>query len=159
MRKISKTKKFIIGGAAVTAVAVGAGVAYAYWTTTGTGSGTASTSAGASNLTITQTSDSSGLAPGVAAQTITGTVKNNASNSAYVTSVTVSIASVTKAAGATGTCDATDYTLTGATMPVTTDVAPGASAPFTGATLAFNNKATNQDGCKGATVNLSYASN
>jgi hypothetical protein len=98
--------------------------------------------------------------PGDAAQTISGTVQNNAENSAYVNTVTVSIASVTKAAGATGDCDASDYTLATPVMTVTTDVPAGATVPFTGATLKFNNKAdANQDGCKGATVNLAYASN
>ena len=155
MRKLNKKAKFAIVGATIAAVA-GGGVAYGYWTTTGSGTGSASTSAGASNLTITQTSTISGLAPGVAAQTISGTVTNNATNSAYVNTVTASIASVTGGAGA---CDASDYTLASPVMSVAQNVAAGGSANFTGATLAFNNKATNQDGCKGATVNLAYASN
>ena len=44
-------------------------------------------------------------------------------------------------------------------MSVGSDVAAGASASFTGATLGFNDKLTNQDACKGATVNLAYVSN
>ena len=43
-------------------------------------------------------------------------------------------------------------------MTVGSDIAAGATAPFTGATLGFNDKVTNQDACKGATVNLSYLS-
>ncbi|MFG1912545.1 hypothetical protein [Kribbella sp. NPDC048928] len=152
-----RKKKIIIAAAAT--LVIGAGSAFAYWSTNGSGSGTGATSAGASNLTITQTSTIANMFPGDTAQTISGTVKNNATNTAYVNSVTVSIASVTKAAGATGTCDATDYTLADPLMPVGTDIDAGATAPFTGATLKFNNKATSQDGCKGATVNLSYASN
>ena len=156
MRKLSKKTKVAVVGATVAAM-VGGGVAYGYWSTTGNGTGSATTSAGASNLSIVQTSTISGLAPGVAAQTISGTVTNNAVNDAHVGSVTVSIASVTGGAGA---CDASDYTLAGAAMPVNQDLAKnGGSANFSGATLAFNNKATNQDGCKGATVNLAYASN
>ncbi|MET9316183.1 hypothetical protein ABZX12_30565 [Kribbella sp. NPDC003505] len=148
-----RKKKILITTAAV--LAIGAGSAFAYWSTTGSGSGTGTTSAGASNLTITQTSEISNMFPGDTAQAITGTVKNNATNSAYVNTVTVSIASVT----ATGTCDASDYTLASPVMTVGQDVAAGGTVPFTGATIKFNNKATNQDGCKGATVNLSYASN
>ena len=155
MRKLSKKAKAAIVGTTIVAVA-GGGVAYAYWTTTGSGTGSAATSDGASNLSIVQTSTISGLAPGVAAQTISGTVTNGATNNAYVDTVTVSIASVT---GGAGSCDASDYTLLNPVMDVQSDLAPGASANFTGATLAFNNKATNQDGCKGATVNLAYASN
>ena len=73
--------------------------------------------------------------------------------------MTVAITSVDKATGAVaGTCDATDYTLTGAVMTVDQDVpAGGGTQAFSGATLGFNNKPdTNQDACKGATVNLTY---
>jgi hypothetical protein len=155
MRKLSKKAKFAVAGVTIAAV-VGGGTAYAFWSTTGSGTGSAATSTGASNLTVTQTSVISGLAPGVAAQTISGTVTNNATNNAYVNTVTASIASVT---GGAGSCDASDYTLANPVMTVASDLAPGGSTGFTGATLAFNNKATNQDGCKGATVNLAYATN
>jgi hypothetical protein len=155
MPKFGK-KKIIVGVVAAAVIAGGAGAAYAYWTTSGTGTGSASTSAGASDLTITQTSVISNLAPGVAPQTISGTVTNNASNSAYVNDVTVSIASVS---GGAGSCDATDYDLVSPVMHVGQDVASSGTASFTGATLAFHDKATPQDGCKGATVHLAYASN
>lgn len=155
MRKLNKKAKFAVAGITVAAV-VGGGTAYAFWSTTGSGTGSAATSAGASNLAISQTSVISDLAPGATAQTISGSVTNNATTNAYVTSVTVSIDSVTGGAGA---CDASDYTLANPTMSVASDLAPNGSANFSGATLAFNNKATNQDGCKGATVNLAYASN
>src|SRR3954447_16781948 len=69
MLKIGK-KKLIVGAVATAVIAAGAGTALAYWTPTGAGSGSASTSAGASNLTITETSTISGLAPGVAPQTV-----------------------------------------------------------------------------------------
>lgn len=156
MRKSTKITA-AVGGAAI-AVAT-AGTAYAYWSTTGSGTGSATTSSGASNLTIAQTSILSNMYPGDSAQTISGTVKNNAANSAYVSKVTVSIASVTQAANATGSCDATDYTLASPEMTVAKDIASGATENFSGATIKFNNKASAQDGCKGATVNLAYASN
>lgn len=150
-------KKIILAAAAV--IVIGAGSAFAFWSTTGSGTGTGSTSAGASNLTIAQTTVFTAFYPGDSAQTISGTVTNGAANSAYVNSVTASIASVTQAVGAVGDCDASDYTLADPVMSVATDVAAAGTANFTGATLKFNNKATNQDGCKGATVNLAYASN
>ncbi|MGW6199657.1 hypothetical protein ACWF0M_26135 [Kribbella sp. NPDC055110] len=152
-----RKKKIIIAAAAT--VVIGAGSAFAYWTTTGSGSGSGTTSAGGSNLAIAQTSVISNMYPGDSAQTISGTVTNNAANSAYVNTVTVSIDSVTKAAGATGACDASDYTLATPVMSIAADVPAGGTANFTGATLKFNNKASNQDGCKGATVHLAYASN
>ncbi|MGZ0151927.1 hypothetical protein ACXJJ3_33055 [Kribbella sp. WER1] len=152
-----RKKKIIIAAAAT--LVIGAGSAFAYWSTTGSGSGTGATAAGGSNLAIAQTSTIANMYPGDSAQTISGTVTNNATSSAYVNSVTVSISGVTQAQGATGTCDASDYTLASPTMSVATDVAAGGTANFTGATIQFHNKATNQDGCKGATVNLAYASN
>ncbi|HWD82463.1 MAG TPA: hypothetical protein VG497_26370 [Kribbella sp.] len=149
-----RKKKIIIAAAAT--LVIGAGSAFAYWSTTGTGNGSGATSAGASDLTITQTSTIANMFPGDSPQTIGGTVKNNATNSAYVNDVTVSIASVT----ATGTCSASDYTLTTPVMHIGQELAAGATVSFSGAKIQFNNKTdANQDGCKGATVNLSYASN
>ncbi|NEA33840.1 hypothetical protein [Streptomyces sp. SID13031] len=150
-------KKILVAAAAV--VVIGAGSAFAYWSTGGSGSGTGSTSAGASDLTVEQTTVFNAFYPGGAAQVINGKVTNNAASSAYVNTVTASISSVTQAVGAGGTCDASDYTLVPSTTPVASDIAPGGFHTFTGATLKFNNKTTNQDGCKGATVNLAYVSN
>jgi hypothetical protein len=157
----SKRIKIVAGG---TAVLMGGGIAFAYWTTTGDGTGTASTSAGASNLSFSQTvaQQSLGLYPGQAPQTIAGTVTNeNASGGQYqyVTSVTAAIASVDKAEGADGVCGISDYEITDGTMAVGQNLAPGDSIAFTGAKIAFVNKATDQDGCKGATVNLTFTSN
>ena len=149
--------------AILTAVLIlsGGGLAYAYWTITGAGTGTAATGTPTA-ITVNQSSVITGLAPGAPAQTLSGNFTNTNSGPVYVTSVTVAIASVTKATGAvTGTCDATDYTLTGATMTVGAEVATGPNkGAWTGATIAFNDKTNaNQDQCKGATVNFSYTSN
>ena len=75
-----------------------------------------------------------------------------------VTKVTASIASVTQAVGAVGTCDATDYTLGTPAMTVNAEVPNGNGVgAFSGATIQFKDKPlVNQDGCKGATVNLQY---
>lgn len=137
---------------------VGGGAAYAYWTIGGSGSGSVTTG-DVSAVTINQTTTITDLAPGVAAQALSGTFDNPNDGPVYITSVVASIASVTKAAGAAaGTCDATDYTLADASMPVGLEVAAGTgTGAWTGATIAFNNKTSaNQDACKGATVNLSY---
>ena len=152
-----KSRKFaIVAGSTVGALAIG-GVAFAYWSTSGSGTGSAATSAGASNLSIVQTSTITGLAPGVAAKSITGIVTNNAANSAYVDTVTVSIDSVTPAGS--GACTADDYTINSPVMDVQQDLAAGAHTGFSGASIEFVDSASNQDGCKGATVNLAYASN
>jgi hypothetical protein len=41
-------------------------------------------------------------------------------------------------------------------MPVNETVLPDASLNIGGATIGFDDRATNQDACKGATVHLSY---
>jgi hypothetical protein len=156
MRKPTK-KTTAIMVAAVTVLAAG-GAAFAYWTAGGSGTGTATTTASTSALTAVQTTTVTGMQPGDSAQTISGNFTNPNSSPVYVTSVTASIASVTKAGSPAVGCDASDYTLGSPVMPVGVEVASGtAKGAWTGATIKFNNKATNQDACKGATVNLAYA--
>jgi len=154
-----KSKKRIAAIAIMTIILVGGGSAgaYAYWTAGGTGTGSASTGTN-SAVTAVQTSTVSGLVPGSAAQSLSGNFTNSNSSPVYVTSVTAAIASVIKATGApSGTCDASDYTLTGATMTVGAQVPAGsAQGAWSGATIAFNNKSTIQDACKGASVTISY---
>jgi hypothetical protein len=158
VRKISKRK--VAATIAITAILIGGGgaAAFAYWSAGGSGTGSASTGTNAA-ITAVQTSTVSNLAPGGAAQALTGKFNNSNTSPTYVTSVTASIVSITKANGVTAACDATDYTLTGATMSVNAEIPAGSAVgAWTGATIVFNDKsATNQDGCKGATVNLSYA--
>lgn len=160
MRKLSKKGKVYAVAASVALVAASGGAAFAYWTNTGSGTGTGATGTNTS-ITVVQTSTIGDLKPGGAAQTLSGNFNNGNTSPVYVASVTASIASVTKAAGVSGTCDATDFTLSSPTMTVGHEVASGTGVDgWTGATIAFNDKAgTNQDACKGATVNLSYTSN
>lgn len=151
----SNRKRSAIGVVAVILLLVGG--AYAYWTVAGGGTGSGTTAEGVAAITVNQTSTVTNLYPGGPAQALSGTFTNTNPGPVYVGTVTASIASVTKASGAQGTCDASDYTLTGAAMTVNAEVPSGTGGAWTGATLQFNNKATNQDGCKGATVNLAYA--
>lgn len=156
MRKLTKISAVIGGGALVIATA---GAAYAYWTATGSGTGTAATSAGVNGVTFTQGALSQ-MYPGDSAQTIAGTINNvqpAGGQHQYVTQVVVSLASV-DATHATAGCSISDYTLTGATVPVGVDIAANSSTALpAGASVKFNNKVTNQDFCKGATLNLAYA--
>jgi hypothetical protein len=149
-------------GLTLTAIVVlaGAAVAVAYWTAGGSGTGSATAASAQSALTVNQTTTLTAMYPGDSAQTISGNFDNPNSGPIYVGTVTASIASVTKAVGApSGTCDASDFTLASAAMTVNAEVATGsAKGSWTGATVKFNDKtSSNQDGCKGATVNLSYA--
>ena len=154
--RMPKYSKRTLALTAATTVAV-SGVAFAYWTAGGSGTGTAA-SGSTVPITVNQTSAVTALAPGLPAQTLSGTFTNTNDGPVYVGTVTVSISSVTKAAGApAGTCDATDYTVADAT-PINAEVPSGTGVgSWTGATIQFNNKAdVNQDACKGATVNLAY---
>jgi hypothetical protein len=155
MRKISKKSRAAIVGAVVVAVA-GGGIAYGYWSTNGSGNGNAATAEGAASLTVQQTAAPSDLAPGTAAGLISGTVHNTATHSVFVHQVSVTISGVTQAANATGTCSVSDYTLANPVMPLNAKLAANDTTTFSGATLAFNDKDINQDGCKGATVQLAY---
>jgi hypothetical protein len=151
-------KRLLVGFVAVIAL-IGGGVAFAYWTTGGSGTGTAATSEGVENVTVVQTSEIAGMEPGDSAQTLSGTFTNPNSGPVYVGTLTASISSVDKATGApAGTCDSSDYTLANAVVTYNAEVLADDTSTWTGPTIKFNNKpSTNQDACKGATVNLAYA--
>lgn len=154
MSSQKKKRTLGLGGLAILLIAVGA---IAYWTAGGDGTGSAEAGT-TEDVVVNQTTVLTAMYPGDSAQTISGTFTNDNDGPIYVGTVTASISSVTKATGApAGTCDATDFTLGSAAMTVGAEVSVGtAVGAWTGATLQFNNKATNQDACKGATVTLAY---
>jgi hypothetical protein len=156
MLKFTTRRGLMLAGVAVS-LAV-ASVALCFWTGGGSGSGSGSAAAAQSPLTANQTTSLTAMYPGDSAQTIAGDFENTNSGPIYVSTVTVSIASVTKAVGApAGACDASDFTLAGTTMNVNNEIPVGSgTGAFSGATIRFNDKATNQDACKGATVSLAY---
>jgi hypothetical protein len=159
MNKLPRKRLVLIVTAAL--LLTGGGIAFAYWSAGGSGTGSATTGTSVA-ITANQTSTVTNMRPGDSAQTLSGTFTNTNTGPVYVASVVASISSVDKAVGApSGTCDATDYTLANATMTVNAEVASGTGVgAWTGATIKFNDKvATNQDACKGATVNLAYTVN
>lgn len=154
----TKRSRATRAAALTTGLVLAGGAAFAWWSAGGSGTGTATT-ATPSSLEIVQTSTVTGLAPGASAQTLSGTFNNTNQSSVYVTSVTAAIDHVsdTNDDPIVG-CDETDYTLSNAVMSVGAEIASGnAEGAWTGATLAFNNKPTNQDACKGAVVHLAYS--
>lgn len=159
MKKHLSKKRVVLAAIVAVALALASGVAYAYWTSNGSGTGSAAAASGTSALTVNQTTVLSAMYPGDSPQTISGDFDNPGSGPAYVSTVTASISSVTKAVGApAGTCDASDFTLTNATATVDAEVPTGNGVgAWTGPQIQFNNKATNQDACKGATVVLGYS--
>lgn len=147
-----KSAKKAIATAAVTVVLLGGGLggAIAYWSASGTGSGSGTTGTTLA-VNAVQSSTVTDLRPGGTAQAISGTFDNLNSAPTYVSTLTVAITSVT---GGAGSCDATDYTLANAVVTVNATVDDG--TVWSGPTIVFNNKVTNQDGCKGATVNFGF---
>jgi copper(I)-binding protein len=130
-----------------------AGGAYAYWTNSGTGTGTAATdSPAAGQLTVSGTAIT-GLAPGVAAKTLTGTIANSGTSDASVSSL--SVTGAVDAGHAAGCSVANDYTIVQPTLSLT-NVPAGGSIPFSSGSIVFKNTASNQNACKGATVTLTY---
>src|SRR4051794_21317777 len=139
------------------AVLVVAASAVAYWSTIGSGTGTATTGT-SSSVTVTQTNTVSGLYPGGPNQDLEFKVTNPASGNQYVSTVTAAITSITKAGVPASGCTAADFTLTQAPTAIAQDL-PRGDTPFTGAKtpkLQMKNTASNQDACKGVTVNLAF---
>lgn len=148
------TKKSVAVLAGVVVLLVGAGAAFAYWTNAGTGTGTAGTGTNVA-IVVNQTSTVSDMAPGVAAQALSGNFDNANAGPVYVAGVTATVTGTDK----TG-CTAADYTIAG-TATVAAQVPAGDNVgSWSGLTIQFNNKAgVNQDACKEATVTIAYASN
>jgi hypothetical protein len=78
----------------------------------------------------------------------------------HVNAVTASVVSVDNA-HATAGCSASDYSITGTSSigGGGSLAGNGGSQSWNGLSLAMANTASNQDACKGATVNLSYSVN
>jgi hypothetical protein len=157
--RFSKKALIATGTGAVVAMAVG-GLAIAYWTTTGSGSG--SGAAGTSSaVAVAQVGTITALSPGSTPQAVDFSINNTAATNQFVESVAVSISSVTGPNITASTpCADTDFVVVQPTA-VHEDLTPGlhtyAGATTRGATLAMTNSASNQDGCKNATVHLAFA--
>jgi hypothetical protein len=151
--RLTRKSKLILAGIAT--IAITGGSAIAYWTTSGTGSGSATVGTSTA-VTVVQTGTIAALTPGSTPQAINFTITNPAATNQTISSVAISITGVT-GPNITGSlpCTAADFDLV---QPNATygDLTPGAH-PYSpsGATLQLLNTASNQDGCKNATVALS----
>jgi hypothetical protein len=166
----SSKKRFVLVASTIGAVLVGGGIAVAYWSTTGSGTGSAAAGSDVP-VTVVQDSTVAGLAPGAPAKDLDFTVSSTATGPQQISNVAVSVSSVTKAVGApAGACTAGDFSVTQPSKPsagTPVSIPAGGSVSFTsgaggaqantGAKVAMINSAANQDGCKGATLVLSYA--
>jgi hypothetical protein len=166
MLRAFKLKSVVVLGATAV-VLIAAVAAYAYWTTTGTGDGTAATGT-TEGITVNQTTTLSSLYPG-GTVALAGTFGNGNDGSVYVAAVDAEIESVTgpNIVAVTAPCTADDYQLNGFPVAVAVEVASGDPVGAWGIGLGLSGEtsitmldsSTNQDGCKDATVNLTYSSN
>jgi hypothetical protein len=154
MRKLNLNKKTTAIVAAGILTVATAGGAYAYWSTTGSGTGTATT-ASSNGAVVLHAAFANGLTPG-ASEVVTYTADNGGTSSLRVGTITPTVS--IDAAHVTAGCLVGDYTI-----PVTlsnTTVAAAATGVAAGSgTLSFADSSINQDGCKGAIVTLTLASN
>ena len=134
--------------------------AYAYWTGGGSGSGSAATGTTV-GLTVVQTTTPTGLVPGGPTKALAGNFNNTNDGPVHVNQVNATISSVTGPnITVPNPCTAADYQLNGFPVTVNAQVPSGtAQGNWSGASIQLLNTATNQDGCKGATVNIAYTSN
>jgi hypothetical protein len=156
MMKFSKRNKvwaFVV--AAVTVLAVGGGLAYAYWSSTGTGTGTGTTGT-STNFTVATSAPTGGpMTPGGPSESVAFTVTNPGSGSQNLSSVVVTVAGAGGAAWtAVAGCSSADYTV-GTPAVTYGQIAAGANVAGT-VTITMNDLATNQDGCKLATVPMYF---
>jgi hypothetical protein len=159
--KLTK-KRTLIGLSAVSVLAVAA-IAIAYWTTSGSGSGsaTAGTDAG-----VTASGDpSNGIYPGGSVPVTTTVTNSSSTQSQFVTNLHVAIS--IDAAHADDGCTASWFTYKADSqgsgsdsnphnVALNTELAPSGTTTVDGHVFMANPN-TNQDACKGATVNLSYS--
>ncbi len=134
-----------------------AGTAFAYWTAHGSGSQRQGANATTADLVISQTGTAVGLYPGASAS-VAGTISNpNNAFSLTLESGTQVTATVTGTDAGTN-CTAANFSVTGtATVSGTLQASGGNSLSWSGLTLNMLNTSSNQDGCKGAKVELSFA--
>ncbi len=156
------TKKRVLTALGVLGVLAIASVAFAFWTTSGSGSGsaTAGTDAGVS----VSGDPSDGIYPGSSVAVTTTVTNDSSTQSQYVTNLHVAIS--IDEAHATAGCEASWFTYkadseaSGAdsnphTVALDTELAASDSTTVDGHVFMANPD-TNQDACKGATIDLAY---
>lgn len=147
-------KKIAAVAVAAAVVVAGAGTAFAYWTTTGSGTGSA-TNASSNGTIVLHASFDNGLTPG-ASEPVSYTADNAGTSSLYVGTITPTVS--IDSAHATAGCLVGDFTI--APTASNTTVPANTSGMSVGSgTLSFADTSVNQDGCQGAVITLTLASN
>ena len=156
LRKLSSKKVAVFGAV----FAIAATAAYAYWTNGGTGTGSAATGTSVA-VTVNQTSTPTGLYPGGPGGSLSGTFTNSNSGTVFVSEVNATLLAPTGPNVAnTPACTIADYALSGFPVAVGNEIASGTGVgTWSGGSVRLLNSATNQNSCKGATINIAYTSN
>ncbi len=161
----TRRRRTVAATLAVGGVLLTGGVAWAYWTTSGTGTGSAAVGTDA-GVSVAQDNSVAGLVPGGTAKPIDFTVTNLSSTApVQISDVTISFTPGTFGAG----CSAADFVITQPSKPsagTPLSIAASSSLSFTsggagatgatGAAIAMLNTGSNQDGCKGQTISLTF---
>jgi predicted ribosomally synthesized peptide with SipW-like signal peptide len=136
-------------------VLLSAAGAYAYWTQSGSGNGTATTGSGTSVIVNQTSTDTVDLEPGGPGEPLSGDFDNPNSGGVYVTGVTAVVSSIE---GAPAGCTTADYRITGTALVGATVPAGTSQGSWSGLSVEMIDRALNQNGCKGAVVNVTYSS-
>ncbi len=155
--RIKRSPKIIAGAAVIGLIT--AGGAFAFWTAQGSGTGSAATG-DTQGLVVTQVAPTKYLTPGVRFD-VHGNIHNPNDGRVQINGLTAVI-SVVPAAGKT--CTADNYVFTPSYIDggwvggmVEHTLNPNDIEWY--GTLGMVDSVNNQDGCKGATVNLAYSTN
>jgi hypothetical protein len=151
------TRKRALTAIAALVVLAVAGSAFAYFTTSGEGKGSATVGT-SEKVTITQLGSTSGLEPGGEAQPVNFTITNPQTTKQFVSKVEIEISEVTgpNLNPPSEPCTKADFKLTQPSV-IDQDLSSGATEfSATGASIAMIDSASNQDGCKEATVHLVF---
>ena len=159
----SNKRKRVFAALGVVGALALAAVAFAYWTTSGSGYGSATAG---SDAGVTVAGDpANGIYPGGSVAVTTTITNSSSTQSQYITNLHVTISIDATHAG--DGCDASWFTYkadseaSGDSNPHTvaldTELAASASTTVDGQVYMSNPSTTNQDACKGATIDLAYA--
>ncbi|WP_045729411.1 hypothetical protein [Pseudarthrobacter chlorophenolicus] len=149
MRPMTKKNKVAAVAVSAALLAAGGGAAYAYWSTNGSGTGSAAASSGTKDVVL-HTAFSKDIAPGETRE-VTYTADNPNTSSTVVGSLAATVATSNAA------CLPAWFDITA--PAASTAVSAGATGADLGkGTLTFNDLATNQDACKGATITVNVTS-
>jgi galactokinase len=146
----------------ITVVLLGfAAAAFAYWTGVGSGSGAATVTT-PSAVTVNQTNGAiTNLYPGDPGQALSGDFDNPNAAKVYIHNVTAVVHTFSSQTdGSKPACTQADFSIGGAAT-VDAEVPAGSGVgSWSGLTVSLtDNAATNQDNCKGLSIQIDYTAN